>query len=67
MESHQLFLIDSSKSIRGKRNVLDDVVELTETIRDLEISLRGRDEKVRRQREQHQVYVKEKEEEIMRQ
>ncbi|MBA0756750.1 hypothetical protein Gogos_021599 [Gossypium gossypioides] len=29
--------------------------------------LRGRDEEVRRQREQHQVYVKENEGEIMRQ
>ncbi|MBA0756749.1 hypothetical protein Gogos_021599 [Gossypium gossypioides] len=49
------------------KKVLDGVAELTEKVRDLEMHLRGRDEEVRRQREQHQVYVKENEGEIMRQ
>ncbi|KAH1122549.1 hypothetical protein J1N35_005709 [Gossypium stocksii] len=52
---------------KGKRKVLDNVAELTEKIRNLEMHLRGKDEEVRRQREQHQAYVKEMEEEIMRQ
>ncbi|MBA0838954.1 hypothetical protein Goarm_004737 [Gossypium armourianum] len=56
MESHQLFLADGSESIwwrlkrskisvlaqfKGKRKVPDDIAELTENIRNLEIHLRG--------------------------
>ncbi|MBA0756751.1 hypothetical protein Gogos_021599 [Gossypium gossypioides] len=67
MGTHRLFIIDGSEPIQGKRKVLDGVAELTEKVRDLEMHLRGRDEEVRRQREQHQVYVKENEGEIMRQ
>ncbi|KAK5842827.1 hypothetical protein PVK06_005230 [Gossypium arboreum] len=50
-----------------KRKVPNDVAELTEKIRNLEMHLRRKNEKVRQQREQHQAYEKEKEEEIMRQ
>ncbi|MBA0834028.1 hypothetical protein Goarm_006424 [Gossypium armourianum] len=46
--------ISVSTQFKGKREVPYDVAELTENIRDLEMCLRGRDEKVRRQREQHQ-------------
>ncbi|MBA0754479.1 hypothetical protein Gogos_020876 [Gossypium gossypioides] len=49
MGSHQLFIIDGSELIQGKRKVLDDVAKLTEKIRNLEMRLRGRDEEVRRQ------------------
>ncbi|MBA0746873.1 hypothetical protein Gogos_009353, partial [Gossypium gossypioides] len=65
--SHQLFLVDGSKPIRGKKKVLAGIVKLIEKIRDLEMRLKGRDEEVRQQREQHQAYVKENEEEIIRQ
>ncbi|MBA0868557.1 hypothetical protein Goshw_015630, partial [Gossypium schwendimanii] len=37
---------------KRKRKVSDDIAELTEKILDLEMRLRGKDEEVRRQREQ---------------
>ncbi|MBA0738417.1 hypothetical protein Gogos_011773 [Gossypium gossypioides] len=67
MGRHKLFLVDGFELIWGKMNVPDDVAELIEKIRDIEIRFKGRDEEVRRQQEQHQTYVKEKEEKIMRQ
>ncbi|MBA0638265.1 hypothetical protein Godav_029433 [Gossypium davidsonii] len=39
------------KQFKGKRKVPNDVAELTENIRDLEMRLRGGDEEVRGQRE----------------
>ncbi|MBA0618257.1 hypothetical protein Godav_027631 [Gossypium davidsonii] len=47
MGSWQLFLVNGSKPIWGKRKVLDDVVKLTEKIHNLEMRLRGKDEEVR--------------------
>ncbi|MBA0676885.1 hypothetical protein Goari_018332 [Gossypium aridum] len=56
-----------TNQFKGKRKVLDEVAELTNKICNLEMRLRGRDEEVRRQREHRYAYVKDKEEEIMRQ
>ncbi|MBA0613134.1 hypothetical protein Godav_013636 [Gossypium davidsonii] len=49
MGRHQLFLVDGFELIWGKRNVPDEVAELIEKIRDLEIRFKGRDEDVRLQ------------------
>ncbi|MBA0833874.1 hypothetical protein Goarm_006287 [Gossypium armourianum] len=46
--------IPVSAQFKGKRKVPDDIAELIAKMCDLEMRLRGRDEKVRQQREKHQ-------------
>ncbi|MBA0822402.1 hypothetical protein Goarm_019207, partial [Gossypium armourianum] len=73
--SNQLFLVDSSEPIRwrlkrskisvlaqfkGNRKVLDNIAELTEKIRDLDIYLRRRDEEIQRLEADPNLHTNEK-------